>query len=239
LPGISALRKYHIIKYGNAINGILDLDYYFTPSAGISIGIGYNSFASQLSLDTWSSQYQTTDSESESYEMRISGTEIVENQKISFLTIPICFTFRFPADGKIGFNLKGGIGLNIPIAKKYDGTGTFTYDGYYPAYPVLIQDYLPYFPSNLNTSSSGELQIKSMNTSLFVSGGGFYSLNESIQLILGINFSKTLGNISTYEPDANFMLTTKADELNSFMAGTSNAGLQAFGLSIGIRYNLK
>jgi len=61
-----------------------------------------------------------------------------------------------------------------------------------------------------------------------VSGGASYSINESIQLNIGVHLSKSLANISAYQKDSNFRLTSKQAELNSFMAGSSNAGVQAF-----------
>jgi hypothetical protein len=66
-----------------------------------------------------------------------------------------------------------------------------------------------------------------------------FSINESIQLSLGAFFNRSLSNISAYEQDANFRLTTKAEELNSIMAGSSGASFQAFGLAVGVRYFLK
>jgi hypothetical protein len=227
-------------KKGNSLNFGLDFGYFFSKMAGIDIGLGYGSYSTELSLDSCSIKYQTTDSENESYEMRIRGTSIVENQKISFLSIPVCIILRLPASEKLGFFLKGGISFDIPMAKTYKGAGTFTYDGYYPAYPVLLQDLPAYgFPGNLSTISSGSLQIKSLNTGLLASGGVYFFLNETIQLVLGIQFNKSLANISAYKPDSNFRLTSKANELNSFMAGSSNAGVQAFGVSLGFKYYLR
>ena len=227
-------------KKGTSVNFALDGAYFFSRIAGINIGAGFGSYSTKLSMDSYSIKFQTVDSENESYEMRISGTSIVENQKISFLSIPVCLALRFPAGNKFGFYLKGGMSFEIPVVKTYEGTGTFTYDGYYSAYPILLQDLPAYgFPSNLNTSASGTLQIKSFNTALVASGGAFFSVNKVIQLVLGAYFSKSLANISAYKPDSSFRLTSAANELNSFMAGSSSAGIQAFGLSFGVRFFLK
>ncbi|MCX6327498.1 MAG: outer membrane beta-barrel protein [Bacteroidia bacterium] len=227
-------------KKGNSINFGFDFGYFFSKVAGINVGVSYGSYSTELSLDSCSIKFQTTDSEDESYEMRILGKSIIENQKISFLSIPVSVIFRIPAGEKLGFFLKGGISFDIPIAKTYQGAGIFTYDGYYPAYPVLLQNLPVYgFPSDLNTSSSGNLQINSFNTVYIVSGGASYSINKSIQLNLGVYISKSLANISAYTKDSNFRLTSKASELNSIMAGSSNAGVQAFGLSLGIKYYLR
>jgi len=224
---------------GSAIHGSLNMDYFFSGPAGISFGLGYSGFASELSLANWSDSYSTKDTENETYEMRITGKTIVEDQKIGYLSVPVCLALRFPAAGKIGFYMRTGIGLGIPISKSYEGTGTFTYDGYYAAYPVLIQDLATYgFPSNHPTSVSGDLQVK-FGMALIAQGNLFFSLGESMQILLGAHYNRSLSNISSYETSSSFLLSSKADELNSFMAGSSGAGVQAMGLSIGFRYYLK
>jgi len=229
------------ISYENwiSISFALDVGYFFSKNIGISISPGYSSYGTELTMDSCSIKFQTKDTENESYEMRIKGKSVVETQDISVLSIPVCAIYRLPVGEKIGFFIKGGLSFDIPLNKEYNSTGTFTYDGYYASYPVLIQNYLPYFPTNLNTTSSGTLQINSLVTSLLISGGANYSINESLQLSLGIHFSKSLSNISAYTSDTSFKLTSEPGKMNSIMEGCSSTGLQAFGLSIGLKYFLK
>jgi hypothetical protein len=224
---------------GKSLHGALDLDYFFSSAVGINFGLGYNGFSSQLSTDEWSSKYTTTDSETETYEMRIAGKQIVEDQKIAYLSIPICLSMRFPADGKIGFYMKAGIGFDIPIVKSYEGSGVFSYAGYYAAYPVLLENIPVYFPSNKPTNSSGALQVKSFSPAIILSGDVFFSLSKAMQIVVGGYFNRSLSNISAYEPGSSFMLSSKADELNSIMSGSSGASVQAIGVSLGLRYFLK
>lgn len=227
-------------KKGNGLNLALDFGYFFSKMVGINSGIGFSSNATVLSMASYTTRFQTTDSDEESYEMQISGKSIVENQKISFLSIPVCLIFRLPVSDNLGFYLKGGISFDIPVTKVYKGTGTFTYNGYYEVYPILLQNLPAYgFPSNLPTEASGTLQIKPLNTSLISSAGVYFSLNASLQLFLGVQFNKSLSSISAYKPDSNYHLTSKAEELNSLMAGCSNAGVQALGLSLGVKYYLR
>ena len=228
------------IDEGMSVNMTVNFGYFFTSKAGITIGAGYSSYSSELSLDSTSIKYQTIDSENENFEMRIAGKSIIEDQKISMLSIPVCAYLRFSVSEKIGIYLRPGLSFNIPLSKTYDGNGTFTYDGYYADYPVLLQNLPEYgLPSNLNTSSSGTLELKSFNTALIASGGMSYSVNNNISLLLGFCFSKSLGNISSYTHDPNYKLSSKANELNSIMAGSSSAGFQSFGISLGFMYYLK
>src|SRR4030042_3232087 len=227
---------------GSSINGSLDVDYFFSGAAGINFGIGYSGFSSQLSLDNWSDAYTTKDSENETYEMRITGKTIVEDQKIGYLSIPVCLALRFPAAGKVGFYMKTGIGFDIPLVKSYDGTGVFSYEGYYSTYNVVLKDIndpIIGFYTNRSTSSTGTLEVKSFTMALIASGNIFVSLGESIQILLGVHYKRSLSNISTYVPPADFLLSSEADELNSFMAGSSGANVQAVGLSLGLRFYIK
>lgn len=226
-------------KKGNTINFEFEFGYFFTDIIGISLGAGYSSYAAELSLDSYNDSFGDTDNEGEAYTMLISGKSINENQKLSVLSIPLYINFRIPASDKLGFIIKAGPGFDLPMAKTYDGTGIFTYKGYYPAYPVTIENYPEYFPTDFSTSSSGTLLVKSMNISLVAAGSAYYSLNDNIKLQLGLYFHKSMSNISSYEPVADFKLTSKKDELNSFMGGSSSTGIQAVGLSVGLKYYLK
>ena len=225
---------------GSSLNFVLDAGYFFSKMIGISSGVTYGSYSTKLSMDSCSIKYSTTDEDLENYEMRIKGKSINEDQKISFLRIPICLDLRIPAGNRLGFFLKGGVGFEIPIAKTFNESGTFSYSGYYPAYNVTVENISNYgFPSNLKTDTSSNLQIKALNLSMIASGGMFLSLTSNVQLVLGAYYNKSMANISAYKEDPNFRLTSKANVLNSIMAGSKSAGVQAFGLSFGIRYFLK
>jgi len=225
---------------GSAINIALEGAYYFSRYAGISFGAGISPYSTEIFLPSYSTEFDAVDDESESYEMQIEGRSITEIQKISFLSIPVSLALRIPAGSKSGFFVNAGISAEIPMVKTYDGTGTFTYDGYYPAYPVTLENIPAHgFPSDLLTKVSEGLEIKSFNAAFTASGGVFYYLTTSLQLALGAHLSRALSNISNYQDNSDFHLTTKADELNSIMEGSTKAGVQAFGISLGLRYFLK
>ncbi len=229
-----------ISKKGYAINYGIEGGYFFSKFAGITIGAGMSSYSGKSSLDTWSANFNTTDSENESYEMRISGKTISEEQKVAFLNIPVCLNLRYAAGKKLGFYIKGGTSFNIPINESFKGSGIFSYEGYYPAYPILLQNLPAYgFPSNLNTSSSGTLEIKTMSLMLTGSGGATIYVNDLIQFSIGVSFNKSLGSISGYKTGSDYKLSSEANKMNSIMGGTSSAGAEAFGAIVGFRYYLK
>jgi hypothetical protein len=225
-------------KNGISVNFVIEGGYYFSKMAGVSIGAGMSSYSAEQILDSCSIKYNAIDSDLESFEMRIKGKTITETQKLSFLNIPVCFILKIPAGEKLGFYIKAGMSFDIPMTKTWEGNGTFTYDGYYATYPVLLHDIPGYFPANLNTSSEGTLEVKSFSQTIIASGGAFARLNESIHFSLGINFNRSLGNISAYNPES-YKLTSEPGNLNSIMGGVENAGVTGLGLSLGVRYYIR
>jgi hypothetical protein len=226
-------------KGGTSFGFTLEGGYFFSKMAGISIGAGMGSYSAALSLDSCSIKFSSSDPDGEAYEMRIKGKSITEEQQISFLSIPVCLILRIPAGSKLGFFMKAGLSFNLPLKKTYEGKGTFTYDGYYATYPVLLHDIPNYFPSNVSTNSTGDLELKSFSQALIASGGASYQLNESIQLSLGLHFNRSLGSISAYGAGSDYKLTSKPNEMNSIMGGTSGAGVQGLGVSLGVKYYLR
>ena len=70
----------------NSFGGSLEIGYFFSKSIGISSGISFSSYKSQLELGTYQNKFNTTDSENEAYERQVSGTDIKEIQKVGFLS---------------------------------------------------------------------------------------------------------------------------------------------------------
>ena len=228
-----------VIETGSTVNGAMNLDLFFSRAAGFTLGVGYNTFASQLSVASWSDDYSTKDSETESYVLTIDGTSIIESLKISFVHIPVGLTLRFPVEGKVGFSLNGGVGFNIPVVKSSEGSGRFSYSGYYSIYNVTLSNIPVYFPSNSTASTTGEIELKPMCLSLDASGSFFISLGRKAQLLIGGYYTSSLANILASEANSVYMISSKVNEMNSLWKGSSEAGFKAFGLKAGLRFTLK
>jgi hypothetical protein len=65
----------------NSFFGSVEIGYFFSKYIGLSSGIGFISYNTQLTLDTYQNKFDATDSENESYERRISASDIIEVQK--------------------------------------------------------------------------------------------------------------------------------------------------------------
>jgi hypothetical protein len=232
----SKLTSGKLISYSGAI----EVGYFFSNYFGLSSGIGMNSYKTQLNLDSYQSKFNTTDSENESYERRVSGTGIKENQNISAISIPICINLRLPFNETTGLFLQTGLNMSVPMGKSYSSNGTFTYKGYYPADNVLLESLPDYgFPSNVRSNTDGKLKLKSFGTDVMASAGFDFLINEKIEIAVAACYNKSLSNISGYSSPDSFQLTSDPGQINSFMGGTTKATSSSIGLRIAFRYYLK
>jgi hypothetical protein len=226
------------IRY--SFSGSFELGYSFSKSIGLSIGLGSDSYKTDLSLNTYANKFNSTDSENESYERRIAGSDIKEIQTISFLILPICIDFQLPLSTRFGFFLQTGISFSIPLSKKYNSSGTFTYTGFYPAYNVLLQDLPAYgFVSNAEIESDGNLEVKTINIDAMARTGLQYLIGNKIRIALGIQYNRSLSNISKYSSTEKFQLSSDISQINSMMGGSSKVTAQSIGLRLSFRYYLK
>lgn len=222
-----------------APGGIIDFGWFFKPFAGLSLGAGFGSYSQSLVLDSYQTSLPQIDSENEAYELQISGNSILEEQKITDIVFPVTLVLRIQMTEKLGFFAKGGIQFEIPVVKRFTGSGIFTYDGYYPEYPVLLHELPEYgFASNLETDVSGEIPVKSFNMSMVVSGGVSMNVGQKMQLILSASLTKSISDISAQQPNPQYRITTAANEYHSIMECSQKPGVKSLGFGFGLRYFL-
>jgi hypothetical protein len=223
-----------------SFSGSLELGYFFSKNFGLSSGLGFVSYKTQLTLGGYQSNFITTDSEFESYERRISGSGIKEEQKISTLCIPLYVNLRLPVNETMGLFLQTGFNMSFPLNKNYTSSGTFSYKGYYPAYNVLLEGIPEHgFASNTGCKASGNLELKPFGLNAIISGGLDFFLQKNMQLAFAVSYNRSLSNISDYSSPDKFQLSTDPAHLNTLMAGSSKATVQSLGLKIILRYYLK
>jgi hypothetical protein len=224
----------------NTFSGSLAIGYFFSKYFGLASGIGISPYKTQLTLDNYQNKLNTTDTENEVYERRITGSKIIEDQNISLLRIPVNLNIRIPFGKKVGLFIQPGVGLSVPLSKTYKSSGTFTYKGYYSKYNVLLEDLPNYnFPSDVPTKSEGELELKSMDLSFIATAGFDFLIAQKIQIGVGACYDRSLSTISGYSSPDQFQLSTDVNKINSLMGGSSKTTVQSMGLQIVFRYFLK
>jgi len=220
--------------------GSVEIGYIFSNYIGISSGIGFVPYKTQLTLGSYQNKFNTVDSENEAYERWVSGVGIKEVQKVGFLSVPICLNIRLPLNKTISFILQTGVNMAVPIYANFKSSGTFTYKGYYPAYNVLLENLPAYgFPGNVNSVSDGKLEIKPLNFNVIGSAGFDYFIQKNIQIGVTATYTKSISNSSAYASPDKFQLSSDANQVNSLMGGSSKVSAQSMGVNIILRYYLK
>jgi hypothetical protein len=221
------------------LSGGIEAGLMFSDYIGISTGIGYSSFQTGITLDSYATNYDTTDN-TESYKRYITGENITEIQKISFLEIPLLLNLQIPLNTGFGFFLQTGVNFSIPVTKSYSSSGTFTYEGFYPVYNVSITG-VPYegFEQLYPTIDEGELNIKPFNLELIASGGIHINLQEKVQIALGVSYNKLMSDISGYRAQSTYRLSSKPNQMKSIMEAGGGANASSLGLRISLRYFLR
>jgi hypothetical protein len=219
--------------------GTAEIGYFFSKNIGLSTGIGFSSYSSLVTLGTYQNNVSSVDTENETYELRVNASGIEEEQKTGFLTIPFCINLRLPFSSSVGFFLQPGISLAVPLSKTYHSSGTFTYKGYYSAYNVLLENLPAYgFPTELRSSSNGDLELNPLNFNAIVSAGLDFTIKNKIQIGIGACYDRSLTSISKYGSADSFHLSSEVDKINSLMGGASKTVTQSIGAKISFRYFL-
>jgi hypothetical protein len=224
-------------RYKYSVSGSVDLGYQFSETIGISTGLDYSTSSAELSLSSYMNKFNTTDSENETYERRVTGSAIKEIQKISFLSLPLCISFQFPFTKRFGMFIQAGVNFSFPVSNTYRSDGTFTYKGYYPAYNVVLQDLPAYgFVSDTTNNYKGKLEINSPVISGLGMAGFQFFVTDKLQIALGVNYCRSLMNISKYASPQTFQLSSDISQINSMMGGSRNVSTQNVGLRLSLRY---
>jgi len=226
-------------EYRLSPGGSINAGYQFSKYFGISAGIGFSSFVTDISVDSYTLSFDTTDSEKQSYNRRVAGNEIKETQKVTFINVPVLFMFQLPVKSRFGLYLETGLNLSFPFKTEYSSYGTFTYTGFYPAYNALIKD-IPYeeFKSDIGVNKAGSLNIKKICPELLSSAGLWFNIKSRIQLSAGFCYNRMLTDISEYTETKDFRLSTRTDHIKSIMSGSDQVKASSMGLKIAFRYIL-
>ena len=178
---------------------------------------------------------ESTDTEGEKYEKRISGRNIMETQTIGFINFPLCLNLRFASGKKMGILIKAGIKYAIPKVKKYESSGIFTYKGYYAQYPVTLENLPDYgFPTDLNSNVNGNLELKNK-----VFGIGSIEMVLEEHLAFCLWYSQSFSNLSKYTSPETFQLSNGPNQINSMMGGSSKVTSSLYGIRLIYRLFIK
>ncbi len=218
----------------------LELGYFFTRHLGFTTGVEYSVYSSDLSLKDYSNSFTTKDADNETYEKRITGSDIKETQTINYLKVPVELCIRFSPDRRLGFFIFGGADVLFPVKGAYDGSGTFSYTGFYPAYNVTFQNLPAYgFTNNTPVSTKGSLTLNSPSFEGFAGAGFSCFITSKMQVLVSACYARSLSTISGYKSSDAYQLTSDSSVINSLMGANSEVTLQTIGAKLAFRFYLK
>jgi len=221
----------------NSFHILYEMGYFFSNHAGITTGIGYETYRNEFSLDSYSDSFPSIDIDNEEYDRRVSASAIIEGQDISMINIPLSFIYRVTFLKRAGFFLSAGINLAFPIVKNYNSSGIYTFDGYYSSYNVLFHDLPEYgFSADAQSTTESSLDLAPYIIDATAGAGIQYSLSKKFQIALGVNYKRSLTDLSGPEATEMFQLSSDINQINSMVNGLKSLQIETIDLRISLRY---
>lgn len=216
--------------------GILG-QYFFNPYIGLETGAFILTHHVKASGYSFSTTYETTDSENETYERIITGDSIHESTTIRTLNIPLNLVYNYKLSKRFTFYASAGPGIAFPVQKTVKGSGLFSYKGYYPATHVTLEK-VPYnFNDSVPVSSNENLNTNKMILFASVSAGFNYSINSQYKVFIGAGYYATLTKI-TRDTGKTFHVSDDLGKYNSFLYNWKKP-LSAMSIIIGLNIKLE
>jgi len=221
----------------SSLSGSVDFGYMVSRAFGIKTAIAFNTYKASLQLDTYTDAFNLKDDENETYELRVTGSDITENESVKSLRIPAGIVLNIPISKIITLFAEPEIGISIPLGTKFSSTGLFTYKGYYPEYNVLLEN-LPNhkFYTNKAIITDGMLELKKLWTDVSVFGGLGIFVSRKIQLKAGVKYLKSLSGLSDNGTDSKFHLSPSSGEVISLSEKSTAIETRYLGFGVSLRY---
>lgn len=121
-----------------------------------------------------------------------------ENTRVTYLDVPVFIEFGNPNIDKIGYYLRLGVKVSIPVADNFSGNGNYTVKGFYPDYNVELVN-IPELGFVLNDqmyTGNTNYELNSINISGLISGGVTFALSNSMILRAGAYYDYGFSDIS-------------------------------------------
>jgi hypothetical protein len=223
------------ISSGTGIN----FGYNFSEKIILTAGIGFSKYVSVLSLEDYKNMSLMLDSENDEFEMHVEGKEISEKQRLSTVDFPVSISAKFPFARKTGIQLNAGIRVSLPVYSGFDGSGTFTYTGFYPKYNVTLFDIPEYgFQSNKYIKVSDGLSINPFILNLMIGPGIYYKFSDKFEILLSSFYERSLTSIMKYKAE-NYCLSEETGDYNTLISSSSETNLKVIGVGISLKYRFR
>jgi hypothetical protein len=174
----------------------IGVSYYFNDNIAVRSGLELNTYSANYNLaGKFRSKTTSADLNSDQFYKQIAA-DYDSLISINYLTLPALVNYTSGKPGKFGFFAEGGAKISIPMKAQSKITGDYTYTGYYPDNPDVLQvlsiEELGFYDRQDIDKTYSDVKIKGFNLALYASAGiniplGYYSsITLGPEAIIGI-----------------------------------------------------
>jgi hypothetical protein len=174
----------------------IGVSYYFNDNIAVRSGLELNTYSANYNLaGKFRSKTTSADLNSDQFYKQIAA-DYDSLISINYLTLPALVNYTSGNPGKFGFFAEGGAKISIPLKAESKITGDYTYTGYYPDNPDVLQvlsiEELGFYDRQDIDKTYNNVKIKGFNLALYASAGiniplGYYSsITLGPEAIIGI-----------------------------------------------------
>lgn len=182
-------------KFGGNIG--FGYTYFFNQNFGINTGLEVSFLSSEAKFANASNEYNTVDSNGESFQFRSQIGKYKETHRTIYLNIPIMGQFQTVAFSDHQFYCAFGFKIGLPVTNKFETDGaSLKASGYYPQHDMTIDD-LPHFGfGNFNSRAVDKKVDLKTSFMLAAEAGMKWEINESLAVYTGAYIDYGLNNVN-------------------------------------------
>jgi hypothetical protein len=204
-----------------------------------SIGFGYMISNYSISIDNYFYSFLTTDQENDAVYQNVAGTELVESVSSELFEIPLRFRYERKLNRVFALYANLGISVTYLLKSAYDGSGVFTYSGYYPKYNLLVTDVEEYgFVSDRPESNDFKTNVSGFEREhLGITGLADLGINieakNGLVFYLGVSAFKSI--VETQRIMNFQLISSQFGEFNGLLPVVNSINFGGYGFQLGIR----
>lgn len=237
IPNIPATLTGYTSNKSDVIDLGFDVRYFLGNIIGIESGLNLLTYKSVYKATSSSDNFETVDSENDSYLREVSGSNISETDIIRSIEIPVHLLIRSWISNKLILKLSAGPGIFIPLQKQCQESAIFSYSGYYSKYGGAILTNIPEygFNQNVNVNGKNNIPCRPINLDIGCSLGANYCIDDDYELFASVNYNTSLSKPVTQVNNYHI-----SNELGSYYSILSNGNnkFTNISFSVGIQINI-
>lgn len=206
---------------------------------GLSLGLSYTISNYQIQSDNFFYSYLTTDRENDAVYRNVTGADLVENVRSELVELPVLFRYERKFSRVLSLFINSGLSLSYHFRSYHNGSGTFSYSGYYPKYNLVVTDVEEYgFQNGQEKAGSFDIQTSRFSRDYFGLSGNLeagINLENKKGWVLYLGGMLNRGIIANNRiTDFNY-ITTSIDEYNGLFPVVNEINFGGYGFIFGLR----